>query len=144
MFRGCYFHIMDDKGRISVPPRYREILNARQEKNLIVTTFKGYLLAYPLYEWELLEGDLRSKPQFDLEHRRFQRSLVTRVSECTLDRQGRILIPAGLRDAARLEREVVIGGALNCFEIWSRPAWEEEMAQIERMDAEGSQKTPGT
>ena len=55
MFRGRYFNVMDDKGRITIPPRYRDILKVRQEQQLIVTNLDGYLIAFPSSEWEIIE-----------------------------------------------------------------------------------------
>ncbi len=55
MFRGRYFNVMDDKGRITIPPRYRDILKERREQHLIVTNLDGYLIAFPSSEWEVIE-----------------------------------------------------------------------------------------
>lgn len=136
MFRGRFFHVMDDKGRITIPPRYREILSERRERHLIVTNLDGYLIAFPQTEWEDIEQRLSKLSILDKKFRSFQRFFVSGASECPCDRQGRILLPPSLRDYARLDKEVVLAGAVRCFEIWDRQSWEQEMARIEDMDSD--------
>ncbi len=143
MFRGRYFHVMDDKGRITIPPRYRDILQERQEKHLVVTNLDGYLIAFPLSEWEVIEQRLSQLSFLRKDFRAFQRLFVSGAAECPLDRQGRILIPPSLRQYARLNREVVLAGAVRCFEIWDRRAWDQEMARIEEMDSDEVRKELG-
>jgi MraZ protein len=149
VFRGRFFNVMDDKGRITIPPRYRDILKARSEQQLIVTNLKGYLIAYPMSEWEDIEQRLSneqkqkgvSEPSKDL--RSFIRFFISGASECPLDRQGRILLPPNLREYASLDKDVVVAGAISCFEIWDRPSWDNEMARIEKMDTDEVRKELG-
>jgi len=143
MFRGRFFHIMDDKGRIIIPPRYRELLNAHQEKYLVVTNLDGYLIAFPQTEWETIEERLSQLSLLRKDFRTFQRFFVSGASECPLDRQGRILIPPTLRDYAGLERDVVLGGMVRCFEIWDRQRWDEDMARIDQLDSDEIRKELG-
>ncbi|OPX20456.1 MAG: division/cell wall cluster transcriptional repressor MraZ [Desulfobacca sp. 4484_104] len=143
MFRGSYFHVIDDKGRISIPQRYREILQGRQDNYLIVTNLDGYLLAFPLSEWEVIEQRLGQLALLRKDFRSFQRFFVSGAAECQLDRQGRILIPPHLREYARLEKETVLAGAVRCFEIWNRQAFEEDRARVDEMDTEEVRKELG-
>ena len=115
MFTGSYFHLMDNKGRVSIPPRYREILQERKDRQLILTNFDNYLLAFPQSEWLKVEVRLGEKALFDKDYRAFQRFLISGVAECPLDRQGRILIPQNLREYAKLTREVSLVGTVRCF-----------------------------
>jgi MraZ protein len=131
MFTGSYYHFMDNKGRVSIPHRYREIMQERQDKQLILTNFQAYVLAFPQSEWLKIEAKFAEQPLFRKNLRDFQRFLISGVEECPLDRQGRILIPANLRDYARLSREVALVGAVRCFEIWDRPAFEAHRKQLE-------------
>lgn len=148
MFRGMHFHFMDSKGRVSIPSRYREILQERKERQLVLTNYQQrlqkdapdhirYLLAFPLGEWEKIEGKLAEQPLFRRDLRNFQRFLISGVEDCPLDRQGRILIPPNLRDYARLSREVCLVGAVRCFEIWDRASFEAHMKQVEESIDEG-------
>lgn len=136
MFRGRFFNVMDDKGRITIPPRYREILQERQEQHLIVTNLDGYLISFPLSEWEVIEQRLSQLSILDKKFRSFQRFFVSGASECPFDRQGRILLPPSLREYAQLDKEVVLAGAVRCFEIWDRKSWDQEMARIKEMDSD--------
>ena len=143
MFRGRYFNVMDDKGRITIPPRYRDILKERQEQHLIVTNLDGYLIAFPSSEWEVIEQKFSRTSDFRQGLRSFIRFFVSGASECPLDRQGRILLPPNLREYAKLDKDVVLAGAIRCFEIWDRPSWDKEMARIEAMDTDEVRKELG-
>ncbi len=131
MFTGSYFHLMDNKGRVSIPPRYREIMQERQDRQLILTNFDNYLLAFPQSEWLKVEARLGEKALFNKDYRAFQRFLISGVQECPLDRQGRILIPQNLREYAKLSREVGLVGAVRCFEIWDRQTFEAHRKKLE-------------
>ena len=71
MFRGQFEHAIDDKGRLSIPAKFREVL--REEKTLVLTSADAYLTAYPLTEWRALEERLRANPKFKREQRDFLR-----------------------------------------------------------------------
>ncbi|MFH1596536.1 MAG: division/cell wall cluster transcriptional repressor MraZ [Pseudomonadota bacterium] len=131
MFTGSYFHFMDNKGRVSIPSRYREVLQERKDRQLIITNFGGYILAFPQSEWVKIEAKFAEQPLFRKELRAFQRFLISGVEECPLDRQGRILIPPNLRDYAKLSREVCLVGAIRCFEVWDRQTFEAHRTQLE-------------
>ena len=137
MFTGSYFHFMDNKGRVSIPSRYREILLERKDRQLVLTNFGGYILAFPQSEWAKIEAKFAEQPLFRKELRAFQRFLISGVEECPLDRQGRILIPPNLRDYAELSREVCLVGAVRCFEIWDKVAYEAHWKQLEDSIDEG-------
>ena len=92
---------MDNKGRVSIPARYREILKDRKDRQIILTNFGGYILAFPQSEWNKIEAKFAEQPLFRKDVRDFQRFLISGVEECLLDRQGRILVPPNLRDYAR-------------------------------------------
>jgi MraZ protein len=131
MFTGSYFHTMDNKGRVSIPSRYREILKDRKDRQIILTNFGGYVLAFPQSEWSKIEAKFAEQPLFRKELRDFQRFLISGVEECVLDRQGRILVSPNLRNYARLSREVCLVGAIRCFEIWDRATFESHRKQLE-------------
>jgi MraZ protein len=148
MFTGRHFHSMDNKGRVSIPSRYREILQERQDRQVVLTNFYQriqkdepeqirYIIAFPTPEWLKIATDLAKKPTFSSHMRNFQRFLVSGAEECPLDRQGRILIPPSLRDYAALSREVILVGALRGFEIWDRMAYETHWQQLEESIDEG-------
>jgi MraZ protein len=131
MFKGSSFHTMDNKGRVSIPVRFRDVLQERQERQLILTNWDGYILAFPHSEWVKVEAKLGEMALFRKDYRAFQRFLISGVEECPLDRQGRILIPQNLREYAKLGREVAIVGLVRNFEIWDRERYETHRKQLE-------------
>jgi MraZ protein len=131
MFKGSSFHIMDNKGRVSIPVRYRDILQERQDRQLILTNWDGYILAFPQSEWVKVEAKLGEMALLRKDFRAFQRFFLSGVEECPLDRQGRILIPQNLREYAKLGREVAIVGVVRNFEIWDRERYEGHRRQLE-------------
>jgi MraZ protein len=120
MFTGSFFHAIDNKGRVSIPVRYRELLQERQDRQLILTNWDGYIMAFPQSEWVKVEAKLGELALFHNDVRKVQRFIISGVEECPLDRQGRILIPQNLREYAKLGKEVAIVGAVRNFEIWDR------------------------
>jgi MraZ protein len=127
MFTGSFFHTMDNKGRVSIPARYREMLT----NQVVLTNFGGYVLGFPQTEWSKVEAKFAEQPLFRKEIRAFQRFLISGAEECELDRQGRILVPPNLRNYARLSREVCLVGAIRCFEIWDRGTFETHRKELE-------------
>lgn len=127
MFLGTYEYTLDDKGRLSVPSRFREILAEKQipEKLIITQGLDACLFGYPLDEWKIFEEKIIHRPLNRGDDRYFVRRLLAGAVECPLDKQGRIVLPAALRQYAGLTRDVVIVGVSNRFEIWSPEKWQE-------------------
>lgn len=120
MFLGQFEHTLDDKGRLFMPAKFREKLGA----NFVVT--KGLdrcLFIYPMSEWESIEDKLRSLPSTKADARSFSRMFFSGAAECECDKQGRVNLPAGLREHAQLEKEAMIIGVASRVEIWSRERW---------------------
>ena len=115
MFMGEYNHTVDAKGRLIIPSRFREEL-----KNEFIVTkgLDGCLFVFPGNEWQIFEEKLKALPLTNKNARQFSRFFVA-------DKQGRILIPATLREFAGLEKDVVLAGMLNRIEIWSKTKWME-------------------
>lgn len=126
MFRGQFDHAIDEKGRLSIPAKFREAL--RKEKTLVLTSSDAYLTAYPLKEWRALEDRLRANPKFKREQRDFLRFVYSSAEDVALDSQGRILVPQGLRQRAGIMREVVIIGIMDTIEIWDKGRWAAKVA----------------
>jgi transcriptional regulator MraZ len=123
VFRGKYEHTIDPKGRLSIPSRYREELMGRSVATLVLSEGDHCIWAFPLDAWEQFEERLRQHPQLSPERRKFVRVMVASAKECPVDRAGRTLVPPELREFAGLKKDVMITGALEWFEIWSRERW---------------------
>lgn len=131
MFMGEYNHTIDPKGRLIIPSKFREQLG---EEFVLTKGLDGCLSIYPMDEWEILEKQLRSLPLTNKNARIFSRFFVAGAASCELDKQGRILIPATLREFAGLEKDVVLTGNINRIEIWSKQKWSEN-SNYDDMDA---------
>lgn len=131
MFRGSFEHTVDSKGRVSVPSRFREIIAERYEGKLVLAMDGDKCLTvYPLEEWEKFEQRIKAIPSMKPEVKDFMRFLLASATECELDRQGRILIPAVHREHAGIAKQVMLVGIIEKIEIWSTKAWEARSDQI--------------
>jgi MraZ protein len=131
MFRGSSTHTLDAKGRIIVPSRFRDVIRAGGGEAVMVTCMDHSLFAYTLNEWSKIEDRIMALAEKSEHMRRFRRVFVGGAFECVSDKQGRILIPPTLRDYAGLEKEIVLVGVLDHFEIWSRDNWAKENELME-------------
>ena len=121
MFLGQYDQSMDPKGRIILPAKFREVLVSQYDHNLVITKHRDMcLVAYPFEEWVSKANVLKQLPTGRKEVRMLKRFYMAPASECSMDRQGRIVIPPSLKQFARLEKSIVIAGAIDHFEIWDR------------------------
>lgn len=127
MFRGATKVTLDAKGRFAIPTRYRERLAALCEGRLVVTVDRDYcLLLYPFPEWEEIERKLVALPSLIKQARRLQRLMVGYATELDIDGHGRILLPRELREFAGLERQAILLGQGNKFELWDEDSWNEK------------------
>ena len=124
-FRGTFPHTIDSKGRLSVPTKFREVLKERGGLQLIITrgTHVDCLSCFPMDRWREVEDAADNIPSIE-ERDAFIRHFVSPAQDCAVDKMGRVLIPVPLREEARLDREVMVVGALGKFEIWDRSRWE--------------------
>ncbi len=136
VFRGSFEHTIDEKGRVSIPSKFREVLVGRNDSRLIVTKFIlasfRCLDVYPYAEWENFEQDLRKKPRFDQNFLKIETFYLSNAQECTVDKQSRILIPPLLREYAGLKKDVMFAAALEKFRIWNKAIWQEFNEESEK------------
>ncbi len=126
MFQGSNALTMDAKGRISIPTRHRDALLSRVEGRLTLTRHPdGCLLVYPRNEWEKKREQIAA---FPMQARSLQRLLLGYAQDVQMDSAGRILIAPELRQAAGLEREVLLMGMASHFELWDNARWERQEA----------------
>ncbi len=132
MFRGSSTHTIDSKGRIIIPARFRDVIKVGNSNSLIVSKLDKCLVAYPVEEWHKIESKITSLAEKSGTLRRFRRVFVGGASECSHDKQERILIPPLLRQYAGLEKDIALVGVLTHFEIWCREQWEKENMAMEK------------
>ncbi|MDX1386496.1 MAG: division/cell wall cluster transcriptional repressor MraZ [bacterium] len=132
MFRGRFEYTIDEKGRTSLPAKFREVLSANYDERLMITSFDQCLWAYPLPEWQEIEEKIAALPQFRSQVKALQRVFVSGATECPLDKQGRIIIPPTLREYGGLKKEVMFVGMTKRIEIWSKERWKEIFADSQK------------
>lgn len=128
-FRGTYEHIIDDRGRVAVPARYRDLFRTGV---VLAQGPDGCVEVYTVEDYERVSEFVVSEPPHRRRGRRLRRGFFSRSWDAELDRQGRILIPVPLRQWAGLTGAVVINGRRECLEIWNAERWQAELAAIDQ------------
>ncbi len=109
-----------------LPPEFREtVFEHSPEGKLMLTNFDGAVAGYPMPEWQRIEESFERINILNAKVRNLQRFIISGAVEITLDKQGRILIPPHLRNYAKLEKDVVLAGVIQKFEIWDMARFEE-------------------
>lgn len=134
-FNGRFDHSLDEKGRVSIPVPLREILQRDKQDTLFITNcnFDGdrCLELYLPDEWKRLEGRVAQKKSFGREIRMFQMFYIGGAHEVQVDRQGRIIVPAKLREFAGLKRDATFSAMVDRFQLWDREALDSYLKNIE-------------
>ena len=140
MFMGEYSHTIDAKGRIIVPVKFRESLG----DNFVVTKgLDNCLFVYTKEDWQKFEEKLRTLPLTNKDARKFSRFFMAGAAPCEMDKQGRTLIPATLREFAQMKKEVVLTGMADRIEIWSKEKWIENNSYEDMDDIAASMQELG-
>ena len=121
MFIGEYTYSIDEKKRLSIPAKFRQLLG---KKAVITRGLDQCLFLYPAKEWGSLAKKLAQLPLSQADARGFARLMLTGAMEVNLDNLGRILIPDYLKTYAFLKKKVVIAGVYNRVEIWDERKWQ--------------------
>lgn len=128
MFIGEYQATIDDKGRVSVPAKFRPQL----EQTVVVTRgLDNSLFLYTMEEWKKLAEKLSTLPIATANTRAFARLMLAGAMDCEIDKQGRIILPSYLKDFAKITKKVVMAGLYNRIEIWSDELWTAYKQQTE-------------
>ncbi|HEX2964175.1 MAG TPA: division/cell wall cluster transcriptional repressor MraZ [Syntrophorhabdaceae bacterium] len=129
MFTGRFEYIIDEKSRVSIPAKFREVLSTAHDLRLILTNLDGCIVAYPYTEWVNIQETISQKGPMRKEARAFMRYYYSAATECPLDKLGRILVPQTLKGTAQIKKNVVIIGVGKKIEIWAKEKWEELVQQ---------------
>ena len=128
MFKGISNLSIDNKGRASMPQRYRADFTTKNKSKLVITADKDKcLLIYTQSNWSAIEKKLSNLPSYNKEARFIQRLLIGYATESEIDSQGRFLIPSPLREYAGIQKKIVLLGQGNKFELWSEAVWNKNM-----------------
>jgi len=129
MFLGEFNHTIDDKGRLTIPAKFRDEL----ESGIVITRgLDGCLWAYGRSEWEALAEKIAKLPTTNPAARNFSRFVFSSAFDSIPDRQGRILLPQNLRDYAGIQNETIIIGVKSKLEIWNPAKWSEVVTAVEQ------------
>jgi MraZ protein len=129
-FRGEFHHSIDDKGRISIPAKLRDVILSVYGGRLVITRTPYCLEAYSPEEWSEVESWIGQLSRVNTEAQRYKRFFYSAATEVEMDKQGRILVPPHLRSSADLSSEIVLVGMQNKLEIWSRERWEKDQKDL--------------
>jgi MraZ protein len=142
MLLGEHEHTIDEKGRLTLPARFRDTFAGGM---VITRGMDSCLYAYTREEWDrLVESQLSSLSPFSPDSRRIQRFFFSAAWETELDRQGRVTIPPALARHAGLSREAVVAGVNDHLEIWDRAAWRTQLEEIERSAEDVAERLAAT
>ena len=140
MFMSEYNHTVDTKGRLIVPSKFREQVG---DEFVVTKGMDGCLFVYANDDWSAFEQKLTSLPLINKEARKFARFFLAGAAQVEVDKQGRILLPANLRQFAGLEKDVVLVGVGSRIEIWSRENWENMDADSDMDDIAATMESLG-
>jgi MraZ protein len=134
MFQGKFEHAVDEKGRMAIPAPFRKKLQTdpenSEEVSVYVTISDQCLAVYPASEWSMKIAQIAKLNQFDPKVMAFKRIFVGCAQECQVDKAGRILLPPDLRRDLKIDRNCVIVGQIEKFEIWSAERWNDSYNQL--------------
>ena len=123
MFYGEFDYKIDEKGRVPIPPRFR---NDLKDGVVLTPGPEKCITAYTLTEWKKVAATLTGGTLTRSKMRRLSRAIFSTAFSTKIDNQGRIAIPAPLREHAEIIDDVVVAGVNNSLEIWNKAHWEEE------------------
>jgi MraZ protein len=129
MFIGEYTATIDDKGRISIPAKFRGQLKS---KIVVTRGLDNSLFLYTIEEWKKLAEKLASLPISTANTRAFSRLMLAGAMDCDIDKQGRVILPSYLKEFAKIHKKLVFAGLYNRIEIWSEDLWQAYKTQTEK------------
>ena len=120
MLRGSTSARIDDKGRLKVPNTFRRLVEQKHGREVFLTSLTGeYVRIYPMQVWSEIEEKLAAMPSTHPAKLRFLDRVNYYGSDAELDSQGRVIIPARLREAATMNGDVDVLGQVNYLDVWN-------------------------
>ncbi|MFH1047176.1 MAG: division/cell wall cluster transcriptional repressor MraZ [Patescibacteria group bacterium] len=129
MFIGEYQHVIDEKGRLAIPQKFRKELAG---KAVVTRGLDDCLFVYTAAEWKKIAEKLAALPFSQANTRALARLMLAGAMDVEIDKQGRVLVPDYLRKYAGLKKDTVVAGLFNRLEIWDQKAWEKYSARTEK------------
>lgn len=124
---GEYRYAVDDKGRVVVPPAFRDFV----EDGMVLTRgMEGCLYVFPMSAWSRIEQRLEELPLTDRDARNFVRFFYSGAAKAKVDSAGRVTLPPTLRTFAHAQGAVIVAGAPNRLEIWSEERWNANLESV--------------
>ena len=138
MFTGGSEHVLDAKGRTSIPAKFRDVLAGSADERLVLSMdLQGQCLEVRSFEdWNELLERVRALPVTHAARRHFERVVVGQAEILTADKQGRVLIPPSLREKVGLDKSVYFVGQIDRFQIWDSAAWQRALAESEKFSTD--------
>ena len=134
-FMGSFQHALDEKGRVSLPKAFRELLAKESSSSIVLTNFicdgARCLDGFPEASWKEFETRIRSRSRFCPQARKLENFYVARAALCPIDASGRVNIPSHLRNYASLEREVTFTASMHGFRVWDTRVWDFVFSEAE-------------
>ena len=131
MFLGQFQHNLDDKGRLMIPARFRELLAAGA---FITQGFDKCLMVMTDVYFKEVYDRISAMNLADPMARLLRRLILSNAYPVEADKVGRILVPQNLRQVITLEGEAIVAGQGEYFEVWTPAAWNEQMAQLQDLE----------
>ena len=143
MFKGITNIRLDTKGRLTIPTKYRPIIDEQSNSKMVITidSEEKCLLLYPSTSWKKIQQKINDLPSFNKNARRIQRLLIGHAEDIDLDGNGRILLSKPLRSFAEMTKQITMIGQGEKFEIWSNDIWEKRVTSWRAEETEESEES---
>ncbi len=129
LFLGEYDHALDERGRVTLPRKIRQEIE--DVEVILARGYEGCVFGFDKRSWEVEAAKHFDTPVTDEKGRQIRRYLFGSAQKVEVDKLGRILLPAQLKEYASISREVIVVGAGDHFEIWNRLRWQEYSKNLE-------------
>lgn len=139
MFKGIHNLTIDAKGRMKMPMKYQKQNQEESGLTSVVLSIHpddNCLVLYVADAWNELEKKIDALPSLNVFTKRLKRKLIGHATELEVDSNNRLLIPAPLRDYAKMDKKIILSGQGNNFEIWDELSWRQELEKLDELTAQ--------